>query len=110
MVRGGDLTGDIINQRVRTLLLLIMFFGLWIVIAIFALIIAILFNMYPQAVLPVWLEVPIAVEVFNEQYMGERQLHRRLRAERVSRCRAEGPVLTLAYPYHGRGKTQYKTH
>jgi len=36
------------------------FFELWIVIAIFALIIAILFTMYPMAVIPVWFELPIA--------------------------------------------------
>lgn len=57
----GDLAADIVNSRVRTLFLLIVFFGLWIVIAVFALIIAILFNMYPQAVIPVWFEIPIAV-------------------------------------------------
>ncbi len=57
----GDLAGDIISPRVRALFMLIIFFGLWLVLAVFALIIAILFNMYPQAVLPVWLEVPIAV-------------------------------------------------
>ncbi len=33
----GDLAADIINKRVRTLFLLIIFFGLWIVIAVFAL-------------------------------------------------------------------------
>jgi carbon starvation protein len=57
----GDLVSDLINPRVRQLFLWIIFFELWIVIAIFALIIAILFGMYPQAVLPVWLEIPIAV-------------------------------------------------
>jgi len=57
----GDLTADIISLRVRTLFLLIIFFELWIVIAIFALIIAILFTMYPQSILPVWLQIPIAV-------------------------------------------------
>ncbi len=57
----GDLVNDLINPRVRQLFLLIIFFLLWIVIAIFALIIAILFGMYPQAVFPVWLEIPIAV-------------------------------------------------
>lgn len=57
----GDLAADVVNPRVRTLFLLIIFFELWIVIAIFALIIALLFTMYPQAVLPVWLEVPVAV-------------------------------------------------
>jgi carbon starvation protein len=57
----GDLVSDLINPRVRQLFLLIIFFLLLIVIAIFALIIAILFGMYPQAVLPVWLEIPIAI-------------------------------------------------
>ena len=56
----GDLAADIVNKRVRTLFLLIIFFELWIVIAIFALIIAILFTMYPMAVIPVWFELPIA--------------------------------------------------
>ena len=59
----GDLAGDIVNRRVRSLFLAIIFFALWIIIAIFALIIAILFAQYPQAVLPVWIEVPIALAV-----------------------------------------------
>ena len=57
----GDILSDLINPRVRQLFLWIIFFELWIVIAIFALIIAILFVFYPQAVFPVWLEIPIAV-------------------------------------------------
>jgi len=57
----GDLVSDLINPRVRQLFLWIIFFELWIVIAIFALIIAILFSLYPQAVFPVWFEIPIAV-------------------------------------------------
>ncbi len=57
----GDVCADIINPRVRTLFLLIIFFLLLIVIAVFALIVAILFNMYPSAVIPVWLEIPIAM-------------------------------------------------
>lgn len=57
----GELAADIVNKRVRTLFLLIIFFELWLVIAVFALIIAILFTLYPQAVLPVWLQIPIAV-------------------------------------------------
>ena len=57
----GDLVSDLINPRVRQLFLWIIFFELWIVIAIFALIIAILFGRYPQAVIPVWFEIPIAV-------------------------------------------------
>jgi len=57
----GDLANNLINSRVRTLFLAIIFFATLIVIAIFTLIIAILFNMYPQAVLPVWLEIPLAM-------------------------------------------------
>ena len=57
----GDLASEIINTRVRTLFLLIIFFELWIVIAIFSLIIAILFGLYPESLLPIWLQIPIAV-------------------------------------------------
>ncbi len=57
----GDLAADIINHRIRTLFLLIIFLFLLILIAVFALVIAILFTMYPQAVIPVWVEVPIAM-------------------------------------------------
>ena len=57
----GDLTGDIVSNRARYLFFLIIFFELWIVIAIFAMIMGILFNMYPQAVFPVWFEIPVAL-------------------------------------------------
>ncbi len=57
----GDLAGDVITPRVRILFLLIIFFALWIVVAIFGVVIAVVFNLYPQAVIPVWLEVPIAL-------------------------------------------------
>jgi carbon starvation protein len=57
----GDLAADIVNKRVRTLFLTIIFFELWIVIAIFGLVVAILFTMYPIAVIPVWFEIIIAL-------------------------------------------------
>ncbi len=57
----GEVIGKTISPRVRRLFFVIIFFELWIVIAIFALIIALLFRMYPYAVLAVWLEIPIAV-------------------------------------------------
>jgi carbon starvation protein len=57
----GDIAKDVINPRVRTLFLLIIFFELWIVVAIFGVVIAVVFNMFPQAVIPIWLEIPIAV-------------------------------------------------
>ncbi|MGL1935382.1 MAG: carbon starvation protein A [Fibrobacterales bacterium] len=59
----GEMAGDIINPRVRGLFLTIIFFALWIVIAVFALIIALLFGMYPEAVIPVWFEIPLAIGV-----------------------------------------------
>lgn len=57
----GELTAGLVNPRTRTLFHLIIFFELWIVIAIFALIMGILFKMYPQSVFPVWMEIPIAM-------------------------------------------------
>ncbi len=57
----GDVASDIINNRVRTLFLIIIFFELWIVVAIFGVVIAVVFNMFPQAVLPVFCEIPIAI-------------------------------------------------
>ena len=57
----GDIASDVINKRVRTLFLIIIFFELWIVVAIFGVVIAVVFNMFPQAVIPVWLEIPIAL-------------------------------------------------
>lgn len=57
----GEISAGLINPRVRVLLLLIIFFCLLIVLAIFGMIIAALFDMYPQAVLPVWFEIPIAL-------------------------------------------------
>ncbi|MBW1820984.1 MAG: carbon starvation protein A [Deltaproteobacteria bacterium] len=57
----GDLTSEVINKRVRILFLLIIFFLLWIVVAVFGVVIAVVFKVYPQSVLPVFLEIPIAL-------------------------------------------------
>ena len=57
----GDIAGNLINKRVKLLFLLIIFFSLLIVIAIFAVIIALCFKMFPESVWPVWLQIPIAV-------------------------------------------------
>ena len=59
----GDLAGDVINKRVRTLFLIIIFFELWLLIAVFALIMAILFDQYPHSIIPVWFEILIALAV-----------------------------------------------
>ncbi|VGO23008.1 carbon starvation CstA family protein [Pontiella sulfatireligans] len=57
----GDIAGDIINPRVKFLFMLIIFFALWIVIAIFGVVIASVFSIFPESVIPVWLQLPIAV-------------------------------------------------
>lgn len=57
----GDIAADLVSPRVRIMFFIIMFLANLMVIAVFTLIIAILFNMYPSSVIPVWGEVPIAV-------------------------------------------------
>ena len=57
----SEFTGKYINTRTKYFLFFIVFMELWIIVAIFGLVIAILFKMYPQSVIPVWLEIPIAI-------------------------------------------------
>ncbi|RKX33799.1 MAG: carbon starvation protein A [Verrucomicrobia bacterium] len=57
----GDLAGNIIGPRVKFLFMLIIFFALWIVIAIFGVVIASVFSIFPESVIPVWLQLPIAI-------------------------------------------------
>jgi carbon starvation protein len=57
----SEYTAKYVNPRTKYLFFLIVFLELWIVIAIFGLVIAVIFAMYPQSVLAVWVEVPIAV-------------------------------------------------
>jgi len=57
----GEIAGRMIHPRARVLFLLILFFALMIVIGIFGLVIAIIFALYPESVLSVWIEIPVAV-------------------------------------------------
>ncbi len=57
----GDVAGQVISTRARLLFLCIMFFVLMIVIGIFGLVIAVIFAIYPQTVLSVWMSMPLAV-------------------------------------------------
>lgn len=59
----SEVTKGIIGPRSRLLFLIVMFFLYWMVIAVFALVIAVLFMDYPEAVFPVWMEIPVAVLV-----------------------------------------------
>ena len=49
------------NKRVQLMFFIIVFLALLIVIAIFGLVIAIIFAKFPQSVIPVWAEIPIAI-------------------------------------------------
>jgi carbon starvation protein len=57
----SEITSKYVNARTRTIFFVVVFLELWIVIAIFGLIIAVIFSMYPQSVFPVWMEIPIAI-------------------------------------------------
>jgi carbon starvation protein len=57
----SEYTAKYVNNRTKIFFFLIIFLELWIVIAIFGVVIAVVFNLYPTSVLPVWLEIPIAI-------------------------------------------------
>ncbi len=57
----SEFTSKYINSRTRIFFFLIVFLALWIVIAVFGLVIAIIFHLYPKSVLAVWLQIPIAI-------------------------------------------------
>ncbi|QEG20779.1 carbon starvation CstA family protein [Mariniblastus fucicola] len=57
----GEIAGRLISPRAKLLFLLVLFFALTIVLAIFGLVIAAIFKLYPESVLPVWISLPIAV-------------------------------------------------
>jgi len=57
----GQIAGRMISPRARLLFLTILALALWIVLAIFGLVIAQIFKLYPQSVLSVWLAMPVAV-------------------------------------------------
>ena len=64
----ADYTSKYVNSRTRFFFFLIVFLELWIVIAIFGLVIAVVFSMYPAAVFPVWCEVAIALYLGHAIY------------------------------------------
>ena len=59
----GDVAGRLIHPRVRFLFLIILLFSLWIVLAIFGLVIAKVLALFPASVLPVMLQIPIAIVI-----------------------------------------------
>lgn len=59
----GEVAGRLINPRAKILFLMILFFALTIVLAIFGLVIAVIFSIYPESVLSVWVAMPLAVVI-----------------------------------------------
>lgn len=57
----GDIAGRVISPRVRVLFLLILFMALTIVLAIFGLVIALVFRAYPQSITPCLVQIPLAI-------------------------------------------------
>lgn len=59
----GDIAGRVMNRRVRLLFLFVLFMALTIVLAIFGLVIASVFKMYPAAIFPCLVQIPLAVVI-----------------------------------------------
>lgn len=59
----GDIAGRVITARTRILFLGILFLALTIVLAIFGLVIAAVFKMYPQSIFPCLVQIPLAIVI-----------------------------------------------
>jgi len=57
----GDIAGSVINPRVRTLFLVIISLLIWVVLAVFAYIIATLFQSTPSSVFPINVQILVAM-------------------------------------------------
>ncbi|GAA5483177.1 carbon starvation CstA family protein [Haloferula sargassicola] len=59
----GDISGRVLTPRTRILFLSILFLALTIVLAIFGLVIAAVFRMFPASIFPCLVQIPIAVAI-----------------------------------------------
>lgn len=59
----GEIIGRVLNLRTRILFLLILFMALTIVLAIFGLVIAVVFKNYPTAIFPCIIQIPLSVMI-----------------------------------------------
>jgi len=59
----GDLAGEIIHPRARLLFQVIIYFLVWVVLAVFATAIGVLFTKYPATVIPINFEIAVAVGI-----------------------------------------------
>lgn len=70
----GELTADIISPGTRYALQFIMQLLLFIVLAVFAMIVASLFVSYPETVIPVWAQIPVAIWLGWKIRQGKNEL------------------------------------
>ncbi|MBN1456646.1 MAG: hypothetical protein JW912_02200 [Sedimentisphaerales bacterium] len=59
----SEVAARYINARVRFIFFAIVFFSLMLVIAVFGVVIAVVFARFPSSVIPVWLQIPIAMSL-----------------------------------------------
>ncbi len=59
----SEYTALYVHSRTRLIIFFVIFIEIWIIVSIFGLVMAVLFKMFPGTVLPVWLEIPIAMYV-----------------------------------------------
>lgn len=59
----GEISGRVINPRVRILFLMVLLMALTIVLAIFGLVIASVFRQFPSAIFPCVVQIPLAVGI-----------------------------------------------
>ncbi|MHC4293743.1 MAG: carbon starvation CstA family protein, partial [Planctomycetota bacterium] len=64
----SEIAAKYINKRVRFIFFAIVFLSLLIVIAVFGVVIAAVFSRFPTSVIPVWLQIPIAVTLGYRVY------------------------------------------
>lgn len=57
----GDIAGKVLSPRARILFLAILFLALTIVLAIFGLVIAAVFRVYPASIFPCLIQIPLAI-------------------------------------------------
>ncbi len=59
----SEFTAKYLTPNTRFYFFIIIFLELWLVIAIFGLVISVIFHMYPSSVIPVWLQIVIALNL-----------------------------------------------
>ena len=59
----GEVAGKVVSPRAKFLFLFVLLLELTVVLAIFGLVIAMIFKWFPESVLSVWIEIPLAVGI-----------------------------------------------